>query len=297
MNENEFISIILPTYNRANLLPRCIESVLAQSYSNWELVISDDASTDDTSLISCKYAKMDSRIHYHRNPKRLGLPKNRNVAISISKGNLIFFVEDDLILERDCLEILVKTFKKLNSMSRNIGAVAPRLLTLNEDRFNKGPLSIGYNKVKRENRVCVFDKKTGMVYRNFGIDTEYIQEVADVHSCSLYPREVLQEIGGYEEKAYKGHYTYEEVDLNFRIRKKRYKLYFQPKALVYHSKANKGGVRISSPLLTNCYMVRNHIVFVLRNFGLKSFYMIPLYLFSLAYLLIKYYLQRILSKL
>ena len=277
MSTSQLVSILLPTYNRADFLPKCIDSVLAQSYSDWELIISDDFSIDDTLEISQKYTNKDSRIHYHRNSVRLGLPCNRNKAITMARGKLILFVEDDLILHPNCLEILVKTFKELKMKENKIGAIAPRLLIQNEDRFYKGPLAFNIKKIKKKGDVCIFDEKTGMIFRNFSVNIQGILEVIDVHSCSLYRTEAILSVGGYEEKLYKGNYTCEEVDLNFRIRKKGNKLYFQPKAVVYHYKADVGGVRLSSPYLTNYYIVRNHIFFVCRNFGLKSLYMIPMY--------------------
>jgi glycosyltransferase involved in cell wall biosynthesis len=296
MNKLNLVSILLPTYNRANLLPQCIDSILAQSYSNWELIISDDASTDDTSIVSQQYVEFDPRIQYNKNPSRVGLPANRNVAISISQGELIFFVEDDLTVDRDCLKILVNTYKEFADINENVGAIAPRLIQINKERFNKGPLSLKNNKIIKSGEVIVFDKKTGSRYGDFGIDTKQIKEVPDVHACSLYLKYALRKVGGYEENAYKGNYTCEEVDLNFRIRKIGFKLYFQPKAVVHHYKSEVGGVRLSSAYLTNYYMIRNHIIFIFRNFGIKSFYMIPLYLFHLINLLIKYFTTKILFK-
>ena len=61
----DLISIVLPVYNGETYLSQSIESVLAQTYTNWELIIVDDCSTDHTSTISKKYAAADPRIHYY----------------------------------------------------------------------------------------------------------------------------------------------------------------------------------------------------------------------------------------
>ena len=295
MNKNELVSILLPTYNRANLLSQCIDSIIAQSYSNWELIISDDASTDDTLAISQQYTEINPKIRYNKNVSRFGLPANRNVAISLSLGKIIFFIEDDLVVEKDCLKILVDTFEALVSSEENVGAIAPKLLLKSKDRFTKGPLSLD-NKMTQNKSACLFDTKTGLMYRNFDISIEKIQEVPDVHACSLYLKDALLKVGGYEENAYKGNYTCEEVDLNVRIRKIGYKLYFQPNAVVHHYKSEAGGVRLSSAYLTNYYMVRNHIIFIIRNFGIKSVYMIPLYMLHLTNLLLKYFTAKVIPK-
>jgi glycosyltransferase involved in cell wall biosynthesis len=91
------ISIILPTYNRAKLLPRAIKSVLGQSYTNWELIIIDDASTDETPEITKKWATKDERVTVIRNTinQYPDLPKNLNSGITIAKGKYIARLDDD----------------------------------------------------------------------------------------------------------------------------------------------------------------------------------------------------------
>ncbi len=87
-------SIILPTYNRASFIREAIESVQAQSYENWELIIIDDGSTDDTREIVSQYEKTDARIHYHyqENQERSAA---RNKGIELSKGEWICFLDSD----------------------------------------------------------------------------------------------------------------------------------------------------------------------------------------------------------
>ena len=60
--KEQLVSIILPTYNRSELIIRCVNSVLNQTYGNWELIISDDGSKDETSAVVRECAKLDSRI-------------------------------------------------------------------------------------------------------------------------------------------------------------------------------------------------------------------------------------------
>lgn len=279
MNEiiEESVSIILPTYNRSNLLENCIDSVIAQSFSNWELIISDDGSTDNTASIIKNLLKKDKRIRCNINPKNQGLPKNRNIAVSLAQNNLIFFIEDDLILDNQCAEILVTTYKKLKKEGKFVGAVAPRLIT----KHLRAPreLETGENK-RTSNLVSKFNSMTGCRTDNFNTVFNGVVEAANIHACSLFPREVLLEVGGYEEKAYKGTYAYEEVDLNCRIRNKGYSLYFDSSAITYHFMAKEGGCRPKSQFKRDCYFVRNHIIFLIRIFGIKSLYMIPFFLFK-----------------
>ncbi|NAT10279.1 hypothetical protein C4E22_01790 [ANME-1 cluster archaeon AG-394-G06] len=262
---NRFVSIILPTYNRANILERCINSVLAQSYSDWELIISDDGSEDNTQIIAKKYEKKDSRVRYHRNAVCQGLPRNRNVAVSISQGDLIFFIEDDLILEQNCLEILVKTFEELEQRVP-VGAIAPRLI---DDRDKKD-----YFQKKDIHKACVIDKKTGRIYNNFGLESDVLQECPSLHACSLIPKSVFEDVGGYEENRYKGTYTHEEHDFYFQVKKRGYKLYFQSKAITYHKHVDSGGCRVNNLLASECYSIRNRTLFSFKFYGIRSIYMI-----------------------
>lgn len=281
---SKFVSILLPTYNRANILERCINSVLAQSYSNWKLIISDDGSTDGTQTIAKQYEKKDSRVRYHKNAVCQGLPRNRNIAVSISQGDLIFFIEDDLILEPNCLEILVKTFEELEQRVP-IGAIAPRLIDnrAHTDYFEK----------KRINSACVISKKTGNIYNNFGLDSDVLQECPSLHACSLILKSAFEDVGGYEDNRYKGTYCREESDFYFKVKKRGFKLYFQPKAITYHKYVEFGGCRVNNILVDEYYRIRNHMLFVLRFYGLRSIYMIFFYIVSVFLNTLKYIFRNI----
>lgn len=95
MINEPFVSIIIPTYNRETLLPNAIESVLNQNYSNWELIIVDDHSTDNTRIIVEKYMKKNQRINYFTNINRKGPAGARNSGIHYSKGQYIAFLDSD----------------------------------------------------------------------------------------------------------------------------------------------------------------------------------------------------------
>ena len=85
-------SIILPTYNRRSLLPRAVESVLAQEYTNWELIIIDDGSTDDTKEYVIGILNNKIQYHYHEN---IGRSASRNRGLEKSKGQYICFLDSD----------------------------------------------------------------------------------------------------------------------------------------------------------------------------------------------------------
>lgn len=92
---DDLISIVLPVYNGEKYLRESIESVIVQTYKNWELLILDDCSTDKSADIAKEYVEKDSRIHYYRNKTNLRLPRNLNKGFSLAKGNYLTWTSDD----------------------------------------------------------------------------------------------------------------------------------------------------------------------------------------------------------
>jgi glycosyltransferase involved in cell wall biosynthesis len=89
-----FFSIILPTFNRAHRLNRAIDSILSQTFIHWELIIVDDASTDDTSSFIQPY-QSDDRIRYIRNESNMERCISRNIGIEAAQGEFICFLDSD----------------------------------------------------------------------------------------------------------------------------------------------------------------------------------------------------------
>lgn len=92
---NALVSVYIITCNRVNLLKRCVESVLRQSYHNLDIIIVDDFSDDNTKDYLHFISKKDNRIRYVLNQKRLGACGSRNVAIKLAKGEFITGCDDD----------------------------------------------------------------------------------------------------------------------------------------------------------------------------------------------------------
>ena len=100
MNIEPLVSIIMPTYNSASTISEAINSVILQRYTNWELIVTDDCSTDDTKDILINYVKNDSRIKFLCNQVNSGAGFSRNRSIDAAKGKYIAFLDaDDLWLE------------------------------------------------------------------------------------------------------------------------------------------------------------------------------------------------------
>lgn len=104
------ISIIIPAYNRAKLIPRAIESVLNQTWDDWELIIVDDGSTDDTKAVINQYLT-DKRVSYYHQ-KNEGVCAARNHGAQKAKGEYLIFLDSDDEFMPDYLEQIHNLFHK-----------------------------------------------------------------------------------------------------------------------------------------------------------------------------------------
>ena len=93
--DQPLVSVIIPSYNRAYLLPRAIASVFSQTYSHWELIISDDGSSDGTEQLVANYSKSDDRVRYLASAENRGPSAARNRGIAQAKGKYIAFLDSD----------------------------------------------------------------------------------------------------------------------------------------------------------------------------------------------------------
>jgi glycosyltransferase involved in cell wall biosynthesis len=99
------VSVITVSYNREAFIREAIDSVLAQSFKDWELIVVDDASTDNTKTIVDEYMAKDDRIRYYRNEKNLGIAKTRNRGLELAQGEYIAPLDsDDIWLDQNKLQ-------------------------------------------------------------------------------------------------------------------------------------------------------------------------------------------------
>jgi lipopolysaccharide biosynthesis glycosyltransferase len=113
---NPFISVIIPVFNQQRQLRRCLESVLSQSFSDLEIIIVDDGSTDQTYQLAQEIANTDSRLNLRRQVNR-GAGAARNTGIDLSRGQFVHFMDADDWLEQgayDCLVECVERYSDVN---------------------------------------------------------------------------------------------------------------------------------------------------------------------------------------
>ena len=112
---NSLISVIIPAYNCSKLIPNAIESVLGQTYSNLELIVVDDGSTDNTAEIILNYKNYNNNMKYiYQNNG--GVSKARNTGIKQSVGEYIAFLDADDIWDKNKLEIQMKVINNCKNI-------------------------------------------------------------------------------------------------------------------------------------------------------------------------------------
>jgi len=113
------VSVIIPTYNREKLLPEAIDSVINQTYKNWELIIVDDCSTDNTRQVIDRHKKrLYKKIRYYFTKKNSGNcgATTRNIGIKNSKGEYILILDDDDKICKDLLKKQIKFIERYNDI-------------------------------------------------------------------------------------------------------------------------------------------------------------------------------------
>ncbi len=173
MKNNQKISILLSAYNDGNYLSHAIESILNQTYENFEFLIRNDGSTDETSEILDKYKKVDERIKIFHDSNNIGLTKSLNILLKESKGSLIARQDSDDFSFKERLKSQVDYLLK-----KDIDACTTRA-------FVKQTFKVTPNK-------------------SYYLPKNFVMKIKNpyVHGSLLIKKEVIKKIGGYDEKFY-----------------------------------------------------------------------------------------------
>lgn len=120
---NPSISIIVPVYNVGAYLARCLDSVLAQTFQDFEIICVDDASTDNSYKILLEYAANDSRFLIFQNGHNGGLSYTRNVGLEKARGKYVYFLDSDDAIVPDCLKKIYDTAEAKDADIVAFGAI------------------------------------------------------------------------------------------------------------------------------------------------------------------------------
>ena len=165
---NEMVSIIMPSYNSSGYIAQSIDSIINQSYTNWELLITDDCSTDNTCEIVERYAARDSRIKLFALEENKGAGIARNNSIKEARGRYIAFCDSDDCWLPDKLKIQIELMACTGAE-----ICYGSYLTCDENNVNTGIVvaykQITYKEICRDDSIgfltCIYDtQRLGKVY-------------------------------------------------------------------------------------------------------------------------------------
>ncbi len=164
------VSIVLPTYKRAHLLPLAIHSVLAQTHSNWELIVVDDNSPDNTAQVVASFR--DPRIRYVRNDPNLKLPRALNRGFSLARGDYLTWTSDDNLYGERAIE---KMLARLQAGECDLVYCDYYLFSEQDDAGR--PRDIHHDKLP---------------------STLQLEKGNHIGACFLYTRQVYETVGDYD---------------------------------------------------------------------------------------------------
>lgn len=202
------VSIVVPCYKQAHFLNEALQSVLEQTYSNWECVIVNDGSPDNTAEIAKQWTEKDIRFKYLYQENR-GLPSARNMGIKNSLGEFVLPLDADDILHPDYLDKTVTVLKEKD----NIGVVS----------------SYRYFFIKNKANIVYEYKATGSNYCDLMFENKLMPS-------SLYRKKCWEEVGGYDESMKKG---FEDWEFWLNITKRGWEFTFVEEFLFYYRKAKE----------------------------------------------------------
>jgi len=255
MIQNKKIAIIIVNWNQFELTYACINSIKKCTYNNYQIILVDNGSHDDSGL---KLKEIFPEIIYMQNDKNIGFTGANNLAIKhalIKNFEYLMLLNNDTVVDLNFIEYMLQTFKK----DKKIGAVQPLILFYdnNEIVWNFGGK---------------FDKISGrVVTMNKGIDisriikSKYTEWISGC--CFMVKNDVIKKVGLLDDYFF---VYYEDADWSIRIKNAGYKLGLNFKSKIYHhegaswksKKKNKEGV--ISPF-THYLNVRNHIYFIKKH--------------------------------
>lgn len=154
---NQLVSIIIPCYNQATFLEDTLYSILNQTYSNWECLIINDGSTDETEKIAQQFAEKDKRFQYFFKDNG-GLSSARNFGLDKSTGNYIQFLDSDDFIDNAKLELSINELKKTENTDKKLAISNFRMFENSIANWSKPYCNLKPEYFTFENVLCKWDE-------------------------------------------------------------------------------------------------------------------------------------------
>jgi GT2 family glycosyltransferase len=244
-NTENHVSIILLTYNSVNDLPECIPSLLSQEYDNFEIIIVDNASSDETvEFIRNNY----SQLKLIETGKNLGYPAGNNIGFEHARGKYVVVVNPDTVADPEWLKELILPLEEDSSIS----VTTPKIRI--------------YYDMDKINTCGNIPHYTGLTFcrgLNTSADSCNLQEeLGAISGCSFaIRREMLDYIKGFDADFF---LYMEDADLSWRVRLAGGKIVYMPNSIIYHK------FKLSIAAWKHFYLERNRYMMLLKNLDKKT---------------------------
>lgn len=232
MKNNGLVSIIIPTYNRADKIKKAINSVICQTYPEWEIIVVDDASRDNTCEIVSEYMKKNINIKYIKLDQNRGAANARNVGMQNSSGVYIAFLDSDDIWENEHLKMNLDAMDEYGVKVSYSFWLERTLEGRNEDIFGAGKsLRIKFDRAVEDGFIKISDTQVAFLKAPNYIEYACIHKVYCNHINTLVMnRDVYENIGLFDV----GLITSEDDDYSFRILLKYDAVVVMKSLFIYH---------------------------------------------------------------
>jgi GT2 family glycosyltransferase len=266
---NPLVSVIIVNYNGAKYLKNCLNSILDNNYSNFEIIITDNASTDNSiSSVKKIFKPYLSKIKFVILKKNYGPAKARNEGVKKSKGKYLAFLDNDTKVDPDWIKNSLKLFQS----NSKIGAVQSKLLLLNQkNKIDYVGEFLGHQGFLKS--IANYGETDHHQYDN-------VTNILAAKSAGMFISKIAFIAAGKFDPSY--FIFMEETDLGWRTWLKGYSVVFCPKSIVYHQFSSTKDI-VSKDF--NNYLIRfhgtkNYIQTLIKNLSLKNLIKIlPIHIF------------------
>ncbi len=292
MDKNPLVTIIIPTYNRAHLIEETLDSILEQAYINWECVVVDDESKDNTESILKEYLDKDNRFQYYKRPnfKPKGANACRNIGLDKARGVYIVFFDSDDLMTPNHLEVKVQSMQ-FNNCDFMVGKTTyfnhPSNQSALEDLYQNNASGITAFKF--------ISHKIGWLTLDVCIKTEiakklvFNEQLQSGQEYNYFSKLTLATDNGYFNDVILSLRRYHIGSIRSQIRNDRVKMYHSYLSTYWHTYLDtkaEASMLIRQFLIYRCYRLSLKLLFdeqlykralykaLLQEFGIKGIYYI-----------------------
>ena len=206
MDKNPVVSVIVPSYNSSQFLPKCLDAIKSSDYTNYEVIVVDDASTDESPRIASQ-----AGVRVIHMDKQSGPGAARNVGAQHAKGDIYFFVDSDVVIKPNSISYVISNFLKNPEVGALFGS------------YDNQPAAINF---------CSQYKN---LFHHFIHQTSYNEANTFWAGCGAVRKEVFHKVGGFDTINYTRP-SIEDIELGLRISKQGYKILIVKELQVKHLK-------------------------------------------------------------